>query len=88
MLKQIITTTTAALAIGAACACGNFDVTNPNQPTLDDLLSNPTRQKLSAAAIPSSQGEFDLVNIGHSVEKRGSHLADLAMDLCKVIILR
>ncbi|GAC1651834.1 MAG: hypothetical protein NVS4B3_13140 [Gemmatimonadaceae bacterium] len=30
--------------------CGNFDVVNPNQPTLDDLLQNPTRAKLSAAA--------------------------------------
>ena len=33
-----------------ASACANFDVTNPNQPTLDDLLANPTRAKLSAAA--------------------------------------
>ena len=43
----------AALALVAAAtlvACGNFDVTNPNQPTLDDLLANPTRAKLNAAA--------------------------------------
>jgi hypothetical protein len=40
----------AVLALGALAACGNFDVTNPNQPTLDDLLANPTRAKLSAAA--------------------------------------
>lgn len=38
------------LASAAAAACANFDVTNPNQPTLDDLLANPTRSKLSAAA--------------------------------------
>jgi hypothetical protein len=31
-------------------ACGDFNVTNPNQPTLDDLVNNPTRTKLSAAA--------------------------------------
>ncbi|HEY2378701.1 MAG TPA: RagB/SusD family nutrient uptake outer membrane protein [Gemmatimonadaceae bacterium] len=31
-------------------ACAGFDVTNPNQPTLDDLLANPTRAKLTAAA--------------------------------------
>jgi hypothetical protein len=37
-------------AIVAASACGNFEVTNPNQPTLDDLIANPTRPKLSAAA--------------------------------------
>ena len=36
-----------ALLIGA---CGDFNVTNPNQPTLDDLSSNPTRTKLAAAA--------------------------------------
>jgi hypothetical protein len=36
-----------ALLIGA---CGDFNVTNPNQPTLDDLVSNPTRTKLSTAA--------------------------------------
>lgn len=42
--------TTVALLIGSAAACGNFDVTNPNQPTLDDLLANPTRSKLTAAA--------------------------------------
>jgi starch-binding outer membrane protein, SusD/RagB family len=36
-----------ALLIGA---CGDFNVTNPNQPTLDDLINNPTRTKLSAAA--------------------------------------
>ena len=34
----------------ALMSCANFDVTNPNQPTLDDLLSDPTRAKLSAAA--------------------------------------
>jgi hypothetical protein len=39
-----------AAATGAVAACGNFDVTNPNQPTLDDLIANPTRAKLSAAA--------------------------------------
>src|SRR5512146_3586108 len=36
-----------ALLVGA---CGDFNVTNPNQPTQDDLSSNPTRTKLAAAA--------------------------------------
>ena len=36
-----------ALLIGA---CGDFNVTNPNQPTLDDLVTNPTRTKLATAA--------------------------------------
>jgi starch-binding outer membrane protein, SusD/RagB family len=40
--------TAGLLALGAG-AC-NFDITNTNQPTLDDLLTNPTRTKLSAAA--------------------------------------
>jgi starch-binding outer membrane protein, SusD/RagB family len=44
-------TTVASLA-GALLtgACGDFNVTNPNQPTLDDLVNNPTRTKLSTAA--------------------------------------
>lgn len=32
------------------CSADSFNITNPNQPTLDDLLSNPSRGKLSAAA--------------------------------------
>ena len=36
-----------ALLVGA---CGDFNVTNPNQPTLDDLVTNPTRTKLAVAA--------------------------------------
>jgi hypothetical protein len=50
MLNSFCKATGAALVISAAVACASFDVTNPNQPTLDDLLSNPTRAKLSAAA--------------------------------------
>jgi len=38
---------TIALLLLGACS---FDITNTNNPTLDDLLSNPTRTKLSAAA--------------------------------------
>lgn len=34
------------LAVGAC----NFDILNTNQPTQDDLINNPTRAKLSAAA--------------------------------------
>ena len=37
----------AGLLVLAAC---NFDILNTNQPTLGDLLSNPTRDKLTAAA--------------------------------------
>jgi hypothetical protein len=40
----------AALALAVLGACGDFEVTNPNQPTLDDLLQSPTRSKLAAAA--------------------------------------
>lgn len=36
------------LALGAG-AC-NFDITNTNQPTLNDLLANPTRSKLAHVA--------------------------------------
>jgi hypothetical protein len=37
----------AGLLVLAAC---NFDILNTNQPTLGDLLGNPTRDKLNAAA--------------------------------------
>ena len=50
MLNKLRFIAAGALAMTALGACGNFDVTNPNQPTLDDLISNPTRAKLSAAA--------------------------------------
>jgi len=50
MLNKLQKAALAAVAAATLVACGNFDVTNPNQPTLDDLLANPTRTKLSAAA--------------------------------------
>ena len=37
------------LVLGAACS-SFFDVKNTNQPNLEDLTTNPTRTKLSAAA--------------------------------------
>jgi hypothetical protein len=37
----------AGLLVVGAC---NFDILNTNQPTQDDLITNPTRDKLSAAA--------------------------------------
>ena len=42
--------TLGALVAGAACS-DFFNVTNTNQPILDSLLANPTRDRLSAAAI-------------------------------------
>jgi hypothetical protein len=49
-----------ALLVGA---CGDFNVTNPNQPTLDDLVNNPTRTKLSAAATGLLIGiRFDMIS--------------------------
>ena len=50
MLNKLRFIAAAALATTTLAACGKFDVTNPNQPTLDDLVANPTRAKLSAAA--------------------------------------
>ena len=49
MLKRYFSAAFGAFILGVA-ACASFDVTNPNQATLDDLLANPTRAKLSAAA--------------------------------------
>jgi len=49
-----------ALLVGA---CGDFNVTNPNQPTLDDLVTNPTRTKLSSAATGLFIGaRFDMTS--------------------------
>src|SRR5690242_15328177 len=49
-----------ALLLGA---CGDFNVTNPNQPTLDDLVTNPTRTKLSSAATGLFIGaRFDMAS--------------------------
>lgn len=37
-------------ALAALAACGNFDISNPNNPNLGNLLDNPSRSQLSAAA--------------------------------------
>src|SRR5437868_8009969 len=50
MLNKYLRAAGATLILATFVACANFDVTNPNQPTLDDLLASPTRAKLSAAA--------------------------------------
>jgi hypothetical protein len=39
-----------ALLAGLLSACGDFNVTDPNNPTLDDLVKNPTKSKLAVAA--------------------------------------
>ena len=52
-----------SLLLGAACS-GFFDVPNTNQPNLEDLIANPTRAKLSAAAtgiFASARGDI----LGH-----------------------
>lgn len=41
---------TMAAGLFLAGGCGSFDVTDPNHPTVDDLINHPTRGKLSAAA--------------------------------------
>src|SRR3989454_10208124 len=49
----VLTMRTRHFAIAAgllALAACNFDITNDNQPTVDDLVKNPTRAKLSATA--------------------------------------
>lgn len=49
-MRKLSTFLSAGFVAVSLAACANFDVTNPNQPTLDDLIANPTRAKLSAAA--------------------------------------
>ena len=49
-----------SLLLGAACS-GFFDVPNTNQPNLEDLITNPTRAKLAAAAtgiFASARGDI------------------------------
>jgi hypothetical protein len=43
-------TLTVALAGGLLSACGDFNITDPNNPTLDDLVKHPTKAKLAVAA--------------------------------------
>ncbi len=51
-LRRLATVGTALGALLAGAACSDFfNVTNTNQPLLDSLLANPTRDRLSAAAI-------------------------------------
>src|SRR5213596_1269104 len=48
------------LVLGAACS-SFFDVKNTNQPNLEDLITNPTRAKLAAAAtgiFASARGDI------------------------------
>ena len=40
----------ALVASLGATACGNFDITNPNSPSVDDLIRDPSRSRLAAAA--------------------------------------
>ena len=55
MKRLIMKTRQGLLALGLAtglAACGNsFDIQNENAPTLDDLVSAPTRNKLALTAI-------------------------------------
>jgi hypothetical protein len=69
-----------ALLVGA---CGTFDITNPNQPTLDDLVTHPTRIKLSSAATgifigsrgtATQTGIQDLIWRGGSLGREGAEL--------------
>ena len=46
----VLTAVLAGALVFGACSSDSFNIGNPNQPTLDDLLNNPTRGKLSAAA--------------------------------------
>jgi len=49
-----------SLLLGAACS-GFFDVPNTNQPSLEDLITNPTRAKLATAAtgiFASARGDI------------------------------
>src|SRR3989440_3298633 len=51
-LRRLATVGAAMGALLAGVACSDFfNVTNTNQPLLDSLLANPTRDRLSAAAI-------------------------------------
>jgi len=51
-LRRLATVGAALGALLAGAACSDFfNVTNTNQPLLDSLLANPTRDRLSATAI-------------------------------------
>src|SRR6266705_5235571 len=51
-LRKLGVSGAVCLALLASVSCSDFfNVTNTNQPSLDSLLANPTRDRLSAAAI-------------------------------------
>jgi hypothetical protein len=64
---------------GLAAGCGSFDVTDPNNPTLDDQIKNPTKAKLAFAATGifiGARGDIDdmIWRLG-SLGREGANLA-------------
>jgi hypothetical protein len=50
MRTRLVAIAAGLLAVGVGSGACNFDITNTNQPTIDDLVTAPTRSKLQAAA--------------------------------------
>ena len=59
--------------------CGTFNITDPNNPTLDDLVRNPTRAKLAVAAtglfIGARGDAVDVIWRYGSMGREGANLA-------------
>jgi hypothetical protein len=50
---RILACAAGLMALGATLGttgCGTFDITNPNSPSVDDLIRDPSRSRLAAAA--------------------------------------
>ncbi len=72
-------TLTVVLAGGLLSACGDFNITDPNNPTLDDLVKHPTKAKLAVAAtglfIGARADITDIIWRYGSMGREGANLA-------------
>ena len=69
----------ALVAAGLLAGCGDFNITDPNNPTLDDLVKNPTKAKLAVAAtglfIGARGDVVDMIWRYGSLGREGANLA-------------
>lgn len=69
----------ALVATGLLAGCGDFNITDPNNPTLDDLVKNPTKAKLAVVTtgifIGARSDAVDVVWRYGSMGREGANLA-------------
>ncbi len=69
----------ALVATGLLAGCGDFNILDPNNPTIDDLVKNPTKSKLAVAATGLFIGaRSDAVDVIWRYGSNGREGANLA----------